>query len=254
MKHLFFLCIALFVFAGTQAQKGQSNAELAYQYYSTGDYEKAAVYFEKYYNDDAFNAYAPYLKCLLALNDADKAEKLIRRQLKKFPADITAKVDLGSIYELQGDKDKAQKHFNELIKELEPDVNRVNMLGNAFINRQHYEKALQTYLQGRKILKGTYPFNFELAEMYAHLGRTQEMIDEYLDMINFHSGYLANVQTILQNKMANETTGNFADLVRTSLLRRIQKNPDEAKCCIGFSCRKKIMNRLSFRHAESTRD
>ncbi|MEP7264387.1 MAG: tetratricopeptide repeat protein, partial [Bacteroidota bacterium] len=211
------------------AQTGQSNAELANQYFGTGDYEKAIVYFEKFYDQDPFTAYPSYLKCLLAVKDYDKAEKLARKQVKKFPGDYYTRTDIGMVLELKGEKDKAAKYFNELIKLLAADINQINMLGNAFIQKQHYDYALQTYTEGKKLLKGTYPFGFELAEVYENQGKVEEMINEYLDMINYQSGYLANVETILQNKLANELTGNFADLLRTSLLRRIQKHPDEVE-------------------------
>ncbi len=209
------------------AQTGQTNAELAQQYFSTGDYEKAVVYLEKYYDQDPFSAYPSYLRTLIALKDFDKAEKLTKRHVKKFPADFNVRTDVGMILELKGEKEKAAKSYNELIKSLGPDVNQVNMLGNAFMQKQLYDYALKTYLQGRKLMNGTYPFGFELAEVYENQGNSAEMINEYLDMINFQSGYISNVQTILQNKLSNELSGNFADLLRTSLLRRIQKYPDE---------------------------
>lgn len=66
------------------AQPGQTNAELANQYFSSGEFEKAVVYFEKFYEQDAFNGYAGYLQCLLKIKDFDKAEKLIKKQQRKI--------------------------------------------------------------------------------------------------------------------------------------------------------------------------
>ena len=63
--------------------QSQSNLDLANQYFTTGEYEKAAVYYEKQYNADPFGTYEPYLKCLILLKDYDKAEKLIKKQVKK---------------------------------------------------------------------------------------------------------------------------------------------------------------------------
>ena len=64
--------LILFIAIGSQgvfAQPGQSNAELANQYFSTGEYDKAVVYFEKFYDQDPFAAYPGYSKCLMALKD-----------------------------------------------------------------------------------------------------------------------------------------------------------------------------------------
>ena len=208
-------------------QRGQTDAELANQYFITGEFAKAAVYFDKYYDQDPFTAYPSYVKCLMAIKDYEKAEKLIKRQIKKFPNELTFKVDLATLYETTNQPDKVKKIYNDLLKNLPPDVNQVNMLANAFTQKQDYDMALQVLLQGRKILNGIYPFGFELADVYAQQGKTAEMVNEYLDMILFSGGYLGNVQTILQNKLSNDLSGNLSELLRTSLLRRIQKSPDE---------------------------
>ena len=228
MKHLLYLFF-LFLLAGVPvvAQTGQTNADLANQYFSTGDYEKAVVYFEKYYDQDPFGAYPGYLQCLIKLKDFDKGEKVIKRQQKKFPQDPSLKVDLGGLYEEKGDADKGKKIYADAIKNVNPDINQVNLLGNAFTKKQLFELTVETYLQGRKVLKGAYPFSFELAEAYSQLGKYSEMVTEYIDMLDFNPGYLPNIQTILQNKIANDLSGNLSDLVRQSLLRKIQKNPNE---------------------------
>jgi len=211
------------------AQPGQSNAELANQYFTTGDFEKAAVYFEKFYDEDPFNGYLGYYKSLTAIKDYDKAEKLIRKHQKKFPQDPSIRIDLGLLYELQGESEDAKKVYQEAIKNIKPDINQVNLLGNAFTKNQMFDYAVETYLQGRKALKGAYPFSFEIAEAYSQLGKFPEMVNEYINMIDFNAGYLPNIQTILQNKIANDMSGNMSDLVRQSLLRNIQKFPNETK-------------------------
>ncbi len=229
MTRLVNLLFILFLcgMADVMAQPGQGNADLANQYFSTGEYEKALVYFDKYYDQDPFGAYGGYLQCLLKLNDFDKAEKLVRKQQKRSPQDPSLKIDLGSVYELKGDPDKARKVYSEAIRNLSPDINQVNLLGNGFTRRQMFEYTVETYLQGRKILKGAYPFSFELAEAYAQTGKFPEMVNEYIEMLDFNPGYLPNIQTILQNKIGNDLSGNLSDLVRQALLRKIQKNPDD---------------------------
>lgn len=211
------------------AQPGQTNAELANQYFGTGDYEKAVVYFEKFYEQDPFAAYAGYSKCLIALKDFNQAEKLIRKHQKKFPQDPGIRLDLGLLYDLQGESNDAKKVFEEAIKNLKPDINQVNLLGNAFTKNQMFDYSVSTYLQGRKLLNGAYPFSFELADAYGQLGKFTEMVNEYITMLDFNPGYLPNIQTILQNKIANDLSGNMSDLVRQSLLRSIQKYPNEPR-------------------------
>lgn len=220
---LFLLCAGL-----VQAQPGQSNAELANQYFGNGEYDKALVYFDKYYDKDPAAAYPNYLQCLFKVKDYEQAEKLIRKHQKKFPGDPSVRLDLGSLYEERQEPEKAKKVYGEAIKNLQPDINQVNLLGNAFNRRQMYEYAVETYVQGRKVMKGAYPFSFELAEAYAQTGRFEEMVNEYIEILSYNPAFLNNVQTILQNRIANDLSGNMSDLVRQSLLRKIQKYPEEA--------------------------
>ena len=132
----------------------------------------------------------------MALKDFDKAEKLIRKHQKKFPQDPSIRIDLGLLYDLEGKNNDAKKVYEEAISNLKTDINQVNLLGNAFTKNQMFDYAVLTYLQGRKLLKGAYPFSFELAEAYGQLGKFNEMVNEYITMIDFNPGYLPNIQTI----------------------------------------------------------
>jgi tetratricopeptide (TPR) repeat protein len=210
-----------FVFA-----QGQSNAELANQYFSTGDYDKAVVYYEKQYDFDPFGTYEAYLKCLMQMKEYDKAEKLIKKHYKKNTKNLDVLVDLGRLYDATGQSAKAKEQYEKAIKSLTPELQQILNLANTFISGAFYEYALQTYQTGRKIMNGSYPFNFEIAESYAQLGDQAKMIDEYLNLLEYGDQYLPNLQTILQNKIYNDPTGKISDELRMDLLRRIQKNSD----------------------------
>ncbi len=205
------------------AGQGQNNIDLANQYASTGDYEKAAVYFEKWYSADPYSAYAPYLNCLIALKDYDKAEKLVKKQVKKMPTNAVLWVDMGTLAELQDKNDQAKDHYEKAIKSLFPDVQQVLSLGSAFVEKRKLEYAETTFLEGRKMLADVYPFSFELADVYAQRSMPDKMISEYLNLLEFNESYLPNIQAILQNKMAFDTQGGLNDVIRTALLRKVQR-------------------------------
>jgi tetratricopeptide (TPR) repeat protein len=223
---IFLLGIFLSGINYTASAQGQTNAELANQYFSTGDYDKAVVYYEKQYSFDPFGTYSVYLKCLLQLKDYDKAEKLIKKHFKKNTQNLEVLVDLGRLYETMGSQDKAKEQFEKAIKSLTPDLQQILNLANAFLAGAYNEYALQTYQAGRKVMQGTYPFNFEIAETYAQLGDQAKMIDEYLDLMEISEQYIPNLQTILQNKIYNDPSGKISEYLRVALLRRIQKNSD----------------------------
>lgn len=219
--------IMLFFFNKAASGQSMTNLDIARQYESTGEFEKAVVYYEKQYSIDPFNTYDPYLNCLLQVKDFDKAEKLIKKQMKKITGGARYAVDLGKIYEKQNETDKAKKQYDAALKMLLPDVGDIINTANAFYQAQKIDYAIETYLTGRRIMNGAYPFGFELAEMYSQKGESQKMIDEYMDMMAYNPQYVANVQAIMQNKIVNDLSGALSGQLRTVLLRKIQRNPNE---------------------------
>lgn len=226
LSGIFFLTLFFFPVNDASAQ-GMTNLDIARQYESTGEFDKAVVYYEKQYAIDPFNTYEPYLNCLLQIKDFDKAEKLIKKQMKKSTGGARYAVDLGKIYEKKDEPEKAKKQYDAALKMLVPDVGDIMNTANAFYQAQKIDYAIDTYLAGRRIMNGSYPFGFELAEMYSQKGDAQKMIDEYMDMMAYNPQYVGNVQAIMQNKIANDLSGTLSEHLRTVLLRKIQRNPNE---------------------------
>jgi len=216
--------VLLFLASLQSFGQGQTNLELANQYYSTGEYDKAAIYYEKHYQFDPFSTYDSYLKTLLLVPDYNEAEKLVKKHYKKNQKNLEIYIDLGKVYEAKGDISSAQDHYDKIIKSLTPDLQQTLNVGAKFIALQDYKRAIQVYQSGRKILNGSYPFNFELAEAFNMAGETSAMINEYLDLVLISPSYIPNVQTVLQSKIAYDLSETFADQLRVELLKRIQKN------------------------------
>ncbi|MCB0381559.1 MAG: hypothetical protein KDD24_09900, partial [Flavobacteriales bacterium] len=100
-------------------------------------------------------------------------------------------------------------------------------LAQAFYFRKETEYAIQTYLQGRKLLKDIFPFNFELAQLYNSIGQTQNMVTEYLDILLVQESYIQSVQNALQNSLYDDDKGTKKDILKTSLIEFVQKHPDK---------------------------
>lgn len=215
------LCFSLAAFA-----QSETDERLARQFYQQQEYEKASDLFEKLYNKNPGAYYNEYYDCLLKLKDYKTAEKIIKKQIKKEPARLYLYVDLGNIYESAGDNDKAVKEYEKAISNLSADPDQVIMLGTSFMNSNKTDLAIKTYLQGRKILKDIYPFNFELAEVYQKKGDYASMVSEYLSALDSGDGYLQQVQSSLQDFIALDTDNKKTEVLRTQLLKKVQANPD----------------------------
>ncbi|TND08803.1 MAG: hypothetical protein FD123_2019 [Bacteroidetes bacterium] len=113
---IFFLLLAGFPGYAQPAEKPSTDEQLAAQYYQAGEYEKALVYYERLFGKKPIALYYNYyLSCMLAVNDFKKAEKVVKRQVRNFPYDLSYQVDLGRVYRAAGEEEKSKKTFVEAI-------------------------------------------------------------------------------------------------------------------------------------------
>ena len=95
------LCAGLLAAVPAVAQPG-TDEQLAAQYFQNGDYERAALYYEKLYKRQPTPYYYDqYFKTLSALGEFERAEKLVKDQMKRTD-DPKYLVDLGGLYREQG--------------------------------------------------------------------------------------------------------------------------------------------------------
>lgn len=207
-----------------------TDEQLAVQYYQSGDYEKAVVYYKKLYDKSPISLYySYYLNCLLFTKDYKTAEKLVKRQSNRNGNDPKFKVDMGRVYREQGAADKAKKEFDGAIASIDggTSANMVIELAEAFLGVNEVDYAIEAYIEGRKDLKGIYSFNIELAEIYGLKKDYQSMINEYLDLLDENISYKQQVQNNLQSRMDADTDDKIAGILKTELIRRSQKEPDK---------------------------
>lgn len=223
------LLLLVFTSLGLKAQV-DTDMQLAQHYYSSGDYEKAKIYYVKLYDKDPskFN-FLRYYDCLIQTNDKKEAEKVLKKQSNANRNDLEYQVILGQFYEENNETDKAQKLYSSLIDDLQADPNSIISLFNAFKGKGRNDLALSTIEKGRKLLKGTYPLHFQFAELYGATGEKEKMIAEYLDLLDFHSSYASSIQSLLSRQIDfSASESKEFDLMKNALLERIQKRPEES--------------------------
>jgi len=217
-----------FVFMHLQIVAQQSTDEkLARQFYENKEFDKALEYYEKLYNKvSPQQFYTPYLNCLLETKEYKKSEKIVKKHIKQNPEMLDLMVDLGTVYSRAEEIDKAKNTWEQAIRSLK-NMDQVFALANSFLAIKQYDHAISTYLRGRKISETNYPFSFELAEVYNTKGDKMSMINEYLDVLELNDSYIQSVQNALQTSFGNESDSKQNELLKTELLKRIQRNPDK---------------------------
>jgi tetratricopeptide (TPR) repeat protein len=227
LSRLLLLVLLIFSVNTYFAQKG-TDQRLAAQYYADQEYDKAVIYYEKLYNKTHDqNFYSKLLNCFIELKEFKNGERLVKKRIKRFPFKLEFLADLGHLYGINNDQGKANQANDRAIKQLSPDNEQIINLANSFLKYQEPELAIQTYLKGRKLLKGAYPFNTELAQVYNLQGDTEGMLNEYLDLLSYQESYIQSVQNALQTALNPDENGEKKSLLKTLLIKKIQKNPDK---------------------------
>jgi tetratricopeptide (TPR) repeat protein len=206
----------------------QTEEQLGAQYYNNRELDKALATFEPLFNRNPsqFN-YLYYINTLFELKEYDKAEKVIKKQIKANPNDPRYQVDLGYLDIMQGDISKGHKIYESCLKDLQADKMQVYNLTYAFSNRRETDYMIRAYLKGRELLKDPSAFAFELAYTYESLGNTELMIDEYYNLLKSNPQQMSMVMNRLQAWLSDDVDNSKNDTFRSVLMKKSQENPDE---------------------------
>jgi len=246
---IFFCCllpIAYYLLPTSVFAQSSTDEQLAFQYLQNKEFDKAVVYYEKFFNRrDGISYYNPYVLCLTKLQQFDKAEKVIKKTIKQYPQNLTYVVDLGKLYKEDGKKEKGNFEYERAIKQLQPEQKQIFDLANSFINLQEWDYAIAAYQQGRKLLKGFYPFSAEIADVYSKKGDVTGMVNEYLSLLEDNSDQIQTVQNGLQPSFGEDKDEKKNDIIKTELLKKIQSQPDKtvfSELLIWFFIQEKNFN------------
>lgn len=207
--------------------KKVTNEQLAGEYFRNRDFEKAAALYKSLWEENNSPVYYSfYIYCLVETKDFKEAEKTVKKQMKVYPSAPKYTVDLGYVYSSQGELNKARKQYEEALKKMIPERQFIVELSNAFLMRGETDYAIETYLRGRKAMKD-YTFNVELGNLYSQLGNYTGMISEFLDNLEYDPYSVQNIQNRLQTVIDEDEDGTVTEILRKSLLIRIQDDPQK---------------------------
>jgi tetratricopeptide (TPR) repeat protein len=223
IKRLFItsLTILAFVFNSTKAQTSDQDA-IANQFYKSGEYDKALNIYKQLYQakNGSSTYYKEYLNTLLKLKLYDDAEKIINKEIKQNPV---AKLDLGALYQEKGDLASADKIYNSVIQQMQPDQFSINDVANAFYGTGNFDFAIKTFLVGRKLLKDDNIFSYELLNLYRYKKMKDELTQESLKLIENQPELIPMIKGNLARTYENN---NDYNILKSLLLKKIQKDPE----------------------------
>lgn len=207
------------------AQKGRDET-LAKSYFENAEYDKAAYLYVQLWenNNQAQQFYAPLLKCYLQQKKWDDAEKLVRKQTKKFSDNFLYQIDLGALLRLKGDEGAAQKQFEKVIKELRPNENELRQTAGYFGEVGELDFEIATFNKAQKMFGGKIDFSTDLASVYLQKSDYKTAATYYLEYIDRHPFDAQPVKNTIQTARGGD---KLMSEMETQLYTKIQKQPDK---------------------------
>lgn len=222
MKKTLLFIFILFTVLNIKAQLSTEEA-LAVQYYQTGDYEKAAIIYERLFNRTKnLSFYDPYFNSLLKTRKYNEAEKLARTLMKSQPEVYTYSVDIGRVYLEKGEESKSSEWFNSLIRNLPANEFAIKDLAITFYRAEAYDFSIKTLLTGRKLINNENAFIYDLLSLYRFRKDKVMLIQEYILLLGVNPQALQQAQNVLANILEDN---NDYNMLKSALLRKLQKDP-----------------------------
>ncbi|MDC0314076.1 hypothetical protein OAL26_02995 [Flavobacteriales bacterium] len=231
-KQLYILIIAFFSIGNSFAQVDDMDKKLAMQYYSDGDYEKAAMYLDKIYEEaPTYSNYTYYFNTLLELEETKIAEKICKKQMQADPNELRLFLDMAKVYGKTEKEAKMAEEYDKAINSINDNTRHtaINNLANAFQLEGMLDRAILVYQQGNKFSNSSnLMYNRSIAQIYGVQGKMQLMFTTLLDLVHNNEGYLVSVQSSIANSIDFSQDEKHVDLLKMELLKRSQKNPNKS--------------------------
>ena len=230
MRYSLLIFLSLFI---TSAFAQDADEELAAQFFFNEEYDKAEILYKKLHkkNQESVYIYQNYLECLLKQNLVVDAEKMIAKQVKRFPDKPIFTVDLGYVYDLQErDKDK-RKLYEEIIDE---SIDKMNtggfstfsipeQLSSAFLKRNEFEYAKTCLIKARKSRGSPTLYAQNLIDIYKITKENEELINECLLVLNYDASELPAMKANLIYLVDTDTK---IDYLQEKASIYVQKYPE----------------------------
>jgi tetratricopeptide (TPR) repeat protein len=200
------------------------DIQIAHEYLLKGQKEKALESYQilAKKNENIPNIHDDYLGLLLDLGLYKQAETYVEKLLKSNDK-LNYRLDLGIVYQRQGDLTKSDKYFKNTIRQSADDVFKLKSISDYLASKDLTLYSISAIQQARETSKSPTLFALELANLFRRSGRTNEMVNEYLNFITQTPTNLGYVKNILQALLTKE---NELEALETLLYSKIQSAPD----------------------------
>ncbi|MFA7649488.1 MAG: hypothetical protein WCY06_04065, partial [Flavobacteriaceae bacterium] len=202
------------------------NDILAKEYFSKGQFEKAAIAYEGLLASNPNNSvyFSSLLSCYQELKQFEKAEKIISDRMKRT-RQPNLNVELGYNYQLQGNAQKAKEFYQKARDAVEENPNNAGGVAYLFEQKNLLQEALEIYEMASE-KNDRLNYEYQKGRIYGQLGNLEMMIDSFLEYSYTNRNFTVSIQNQFYLFMLDDASDSFSDLLRKSLLVKAQKTQD----------------------------
>lgn len=202
------------------------NPQLAMHYYNRGEFEKAESMFKELTQKQPQNSvyFEKLMDSQIQLQKYDEALSSLQERIQRFPRDPVNHFLKGNLFELKKDQERADESFKKAIEIAAQEPSTIARLAQEFQEKNKFEWALEAYLASSEDGKVHPSFTLPIATLYYRLGKYNEMIDNYLDAVEYKPESASFVLNYFQRYLPED---HLEDLKR-KVIRRLQSSSSES--------------------------
>jgi len=222
MRFLFLLAFCLWgFFASAQ------NDLLAKNYFDQGDYDKAALLYEKLViaNPNDVNMMLNLVKTYQQLERFAEAEKILKDRINDRRINPQLYIELGYNYALQQKDSLAKKEYNRAVDYIKEQPMWAYSLGRVFTDYSLLDEAVTVYTTAMQLNpdRDYYP---QLARIYGEQGKLELMFQTYLDLTQSSPSFIPSIQRNFSMYVTEDPSNEANQLLRKALLKKLQEDPN----------------------------
>ncbi|MHB1050095.1 MAG: tetratricopeptide repeat protein [Bacteroidota bacterium] len=201
MKALFIFLMVIVASAVvlSQPNNDQNMYRLAQAFEQQGDHERALELYRSLYARDPNNY--PYFDALrrtfVQLKKYDDAINLSRERLRLLPFDFNLQANIGSLYSMSGRERQSDSVWNHILVSSNKNPMIVRAVAAEQTNQRLFDKAIATYLRGRREIGDPYVFANEMGYLYSFMMDYESAAKEFLLMLRQNEQQYDFIQTRL---------------------------------------------------------
>lgn len=219
MRYVFIILFLLGNFAFSQE-------ELANDYFTKGEFEKALSLYKKLEKDNKRNSTykLKIIEIYRQLENLNEAESYLK-SIIDYNSNPVYLIELGYNYQLKQDLINAENYFNLAEQKLDGNPGYAYSIARTYEKHSLLDKAILVYKKAME-LNTDLNYNIQLARIYGEQGDIEKMFNSYMSFIQENSSYVDHAKRAISGFISEDSQNENNILLKKILLKKIQKEPD----------------------------